>query len=162
MGCCWSSEKDDNYTDPSESERRHLIDPVSNNTQNSDNYAPQSYGATQKGDEQSVLNRILHQAANNVIDVSAIDAHNMEQHEYQDRVKQYKTRVEIVCSSSQRLKRGPTLPNVGVMPQNVLSEPPVSLADIQFVSMTAEKALQAVRQVKVTHKEDLVVPFGVP
>jgi len=40
-------------------------------------------------DEQSALNKILQQTATNVIDVAALDSHNLEQHEYVERARQY-------------------------------------------------------------------------
>ena len=35
----------------------------------------------------------------NVIDVAALDSHNLQQHEYVERMKQYNVRVQQVCAS---------------------------------------------------------------
>jgi hypothetical protein len=43
-----------------------------------------------RSDEQSALSRILHQTATNVVDVSAMSPHSVEQQEYMDRTRQYR------------------------------------------------------------------------
>ena len=44
----------------------------------------------EKGDEQSVMARILHENARDVIDVASNETTPIEQHEYHDRARQYK------------------------------------------------------------------------
>ncbi|XP_074651473.1 ragulator complex protein LAMTOR1-like [Tubulanus polymorphus] len=167
MGCCFSSDDDKSSQEQDPDETTRLLrNPVSDADQSrsmfSDSNSSPHYQATQKGDEASTLSRILLQTANNVIDVSAIDTHNLEQQEYFDRVKHYKTRVEMICSNSHRMRSTSTLPNAGAPPHVILSAPPVSLTDIQFITVAAEKASNALKDVKVHHIVDLVVPFGVP
>ncbi|XP_046685335.1 ragulator complex protein LAMTOR1-like [Homalodisca vitripennis] len=64
---------------------RLLVDPVSNNASsiqrvNSDDFESQYPNSLpKKTDEQSALNRILQEAATNVIDVAAMGTHNLEQ-----------------------------------------------------------------------------------
>lgn len=163
MGCCFSNDEDKNQDQ--ESERARLL-----NNPVSDGPTPQqvpSYGSgapapsQQKGDEQSALNRILHQTASDVIDVSAIDSHAMEQQEYMDRARQYSSRVSM-AQVGHKFRVGQTLPAGVAAPHTVLSAPPVSQADIHLITSATEQLSKTLKEVKVKHKEDLVVPFGVP
>ncbi|CAH1777414.1 unnamed protein product [Owenia fusiformis] len=170
MGCCQSNEDDTDYKGEPSSTTRLLGDPVSNNTPGSapsDSYGTYGRAQTvqpqvQHNDEQSALSRILNQTANNVIDVAAMDSHAIEQHEYMDRARQYGARVANICNNSQKLRHGPRLPNGIAAPHVVLAARPVSQQDIQLITNAAELASKTLPEVKVKHKEDLVVHFGVP
>lgn len=167
MGCCCSSEDDKLSQDgePDERTRLMLPNPVSNNHANhNESYGsvPSSY--TQQPDDQSALSRILIQTANNVIDVSAIDSHNVEQHEYADRASQYSAKLTSVCHSASvlnKLRRPAILVDVPAI-DRVLTEEPLSVSDVQLISAVSDQAAAAVKKVTVTHKEDLVVNFGIP
>lgn len=169
MGCCFSNEEEkDPYANAEPDENTRLLsDPVSNSVPRTvvgDNYSSsQTHQNQQRGDEQSALAKILHKTARNVIDVATIDAQTVEQHEYHDRARQYSNRLTMVFSGPGRSKNyRPSLPNGVSAPQIVLSSQPISLSDIQMITTAAEKASKAYKEVKVHHKEDLVVPFGVP
>ncbi|XP_014216154.1 ragulator complex protein LAMTOR1 [Copidosoma floridanum] len=164
MGCCYSLCKDDNNQQGNEvNERTHLlVDPVSNNTNVpgalSDDGANQyASSAPKKMDEQSALNRILHDTAVNIIDVGALDSHNLEQHEYLERSRAYAKRIETV---------GVKVPEISYCllrdipaPEKVLASEPITQNDKQLITNFMQKAVMALEQIKVQHQEDLVVPF---
>ncbi|GIY17304.1 hypothetical protein CEXT_341951 [Caerostris extrusa] len=96
MGCCFSCfNNGDNKSQSGEpNERTTLLgNPVSNNISRplfSQDFSDVASG--QLGDEQAALNKILHQTAIDIIDVSAIPTH-IEQKDFIDRVKLYQRRL---------------------------------------------------------------------
>jgi hypothetical protein len=163
MGCCYSSDDDKRSQSEDPTERTRLLVNVAGNTQprSSDDVDSRQPGPSQKGDEQSALNRILHQTATSVIDVSALDSHNLEQYEYMDRAKQYsqKLAVAIIKSTS---KPKPCLLEDVPAPERVLTACLTSMGDLHLIIAASEKTAAALKSVKVEHKEDLVVQFGIP
>ena len=168
MGCCFSDENSETYQDQDVNETTRLLsDPVSDGPSRHVPTYTNTPGTTtshQKGDEQSALNRILHNTANNVIDVGALDAQAMEQHEYMDRARQYSVRLSQAVGSMHSVRAACTrqLPVGVAAPHAVLSQPPVSPSDINLITNTNQNVAKTVKDIKVKHKEDLVVPFGVP
>lgn len=164
MGCCFSSDEDKTIGSQEPDERTRLLDPNPNAAAPIPGNQPgQTYTRErEKGDEQSVMDRILHQNAQEVIDVASNET-LIEQHEYHDRARQYSLRFKMVLANSG--KQGTykmMLPNGITTPQSVLAAPPISPAEIQLISNTSEKFSKGMRDVRVQHREDLVVSFGVP
>uniref|UniRef100_A0A1B6KAL9 Ragulator complex protein LAMTOR1 n=1 Tax=Graphocephala atropunctata TaxID=36148 RepID=A0A1B6KAL9_9HEMI len=169
MGCCFSCKEDSSSQGGEPSEHtRLLVDPVSNNASSimrvhSDDFESQYPNSLpKKTDEQSALNRILQEAATNVIDVAAMGAHNLEQHEYMDRMKHYSLKLQGVPSRYTPIRKQSCLLVDIPAPDRVLAVTPVHDSDIHQIMSACEAATAALAGVKVEHKEELVVPFRIP
>ncbi|MPC07479.1 ragulator complex protein LAMTOR1-like isoform X2 [Portunus trituberculatus] len=138
MGCCCSTEEENLSQDGEVNERTRLLnDPVSNN-----------YQVT----------------ANSIIDVGALECHTLEQREYIERVRTYNQRVNAIPQVKTPSKRHHEVQLLYDTPatERVLSAQPISLADFNMMITASQKVVAAVSQIRVEHKEDLVVPFGIP
>lgn len=166
MGCCYGKDSNKESTQQEESETSRLLGPANGRTPDKPMYGDggdRHPKLPKKGDEQSVLDEILHNTANNIIDVAALEARRMEQQEYLDRARQYGSRVNNLVQNTSRLQSHMLqLHNGTSMPYSVLSAEPVSLNDINLISHTAEKMWNACEAIKVNHREDLVVNFEIP
>lgn len=166
MGCCFSSD-DDKLSQHDPTEHTRLLNNVVSNSSNryngyDDANSSQQADSLQKGDQQSALNRILHQTATNVIDVSALDSHNLEQHEYVDRARQYSSKLTKASISVAGGDSRPCLLADISAPEKVLAADFLPVNDLQTISTATENAYKALHKIKVEHKEDLVVQFVIP
>ncbi|KAI5733042.1 uncharacterized protein LOC103513491 isoform X1 [Diaphorina citri] len=164
MGCCFSWCRE--QSDPEEigdSERRTLIHPDNPNTsiQTSPptlaNIEPLSPAQSKKNDEQSDLHRILQNTLTKVIDISSQGCNNLEHNEYIERMNIYKGKLNVA-----------PLPHILRHEECLLVDMPTpatcfcDIGDYILINNASEKAELALKNVKVEHTNDLVVPFMIP
>ncbi|XP_065833234.1 ragulator complex protein LAMTOR1-like isoform X2 [Oscarella lobularis] len=158
--CCDGGDQvDPSEAEPNEKSKlmRNPVTPQSPTREEFD--GPSTSSLTRSTDEQSALSRILHQTATNVIDVTTVEPHSIEQQEYMDKTRQYRSRVSSLTG---RLHYGQAvrLPETNMSPYEVLIKPVVSPSDVKFIEGAATCASEAVSKIEVKHTEPLVVPFG--
>ncbi|XP_013115942.1 uncharacterized protein LOC106093436 [Stomoxys calcitrans] len=149
------------------SERTHLLSDTANNSPalrraNSDTIAADCNPSLPKKDDQNALCRLVQNTAINMIDVGAMDSHNLEHQECDVRIKLYSHRLQQQWSNVQ---------NPSKSPQGILKDVPkpelylplsVHPDDIMQINAAIEKVHLALSAFKVDHKEAIVVPFRIP
>ena len=163
MGCAIckegtnSRDKDDMYT----SEKSRLLDhdhsSISAIRPITDNGSHSAVSSITKTDEQSLLSRILHQTAQNIIDVSAIEPHSMERTEYMDKMRHY---LDKTSKGDYNLPKN-KLVSVTDNPMAVLSADVVSKEDIVLIVDKSKAVANALSQMSIMCKEELVASIGV-
>lgn len=160
MGCCFSGE-DETEGPRQASERDPLLGgsstPIANGPRSLDESHNHSSGPISRTDEQSLLSRILHQTAHNVIDVSSTEPHSIERTEYMERSRQYMSKLSAVNGST--LQNTSDLPNGVKVPQTVLASEPIPQGDIMFAIQAAKGADASLSGFHVEHRDELVVQF---
>lgn len=164
MGCCFSTDEDKDDGTVNASERTPLLDPgqADHISQIQGSRSGPNYSQPNpKGDEQSEFNRILRQTAINVIDVTLTESQNLEAGELQDRATQYSNRLNMLLSGSGKTRSfKPCLPTAVTSPTMVMAGPPPCLADLTLITDLSDKLSMAARDIKIQHKENLVVTWG--
>eukprot|EP00112_Aurelia_sp_Birch-Aquarium-sp1_P014028 Seg3.22 transcript_id=Seg3.22/GoldUCD/mRNA.D3Y31 product="Ragulator complex protein LAMTOR1" protein_id=Seg3.22/GoldUCD/D3Y31 len=117
-----------------------------------------SVSSISRTDEQSLLSRIVHKTADEIIDVSAIEPHSMERSEYMEKMRLYQERAS--GSNVRPPKHKVNLPNTNA-PMNMLLGDPINVSDIKLITDSSISASNAVNKMEINAKEPLVVPFGV-
>ena len=104
-----------------------------------------------------------------MIDVAALDSHNLEQHEYVERARQYIQKAQAVqhSLSSKYSRLSAVSKSNGVLRdipavESLLIDPPVNPEDYDLMLKNSFKISKAMREIHIEHREDLVVPFAIP
>ncbi|KAI5632551.1 late endosomal/lysosomal adaptor and MAPK and MTOR activator domain-containing protein [Phthorimaea operculella] len=138
MGCCYSiCHKENDAQENIVNERTHLLE-VAEQQQETPTPAASASTPPRKPDEQSALNRILHETATNVIDVGALGPYALEPVQYNERDVPHAERAQI------------------------LSKPGLDMEDKKFITNHMQRVAAAISSLRVEHHEELVVPFRVP
>ncbi|XP_065669236.1 ragulator complex protein LAMTOR1 [Hydra vulgaris] len=114
---------------------------------------PSSLPSLSKTDEQSILSRILHKTAQNIIDVSAIEPHSIERSEYMEQMKNYLDKYSRI---DLKLPKLPSIPSVTNNPVSVLVVEAVPFSDIKLITEYSQTMSTALSQMKIGCKESLV------
>lgn len=167
---CFRCQEDASSQSAEANERTHLLShPVSNNPTviaNDGQLMRESQSAAPQKSESNALNRIVQDFATNIIDVAAMDAHNLEPQELNDRIRMYKHKLSQQWGTLQEdaangggglLK---DIPNSEA--ERLLMADPITDDDLQMIRNFTQKSYVALNDIKVEHKEDFVVPFCIP
>ncbi|XP_058985099.1 uncharacterized protein LOC101895836 isoform X1 [Musca domestica] len=149
------------------SERTHLLSDTVNNSPalrrtNSENISSDCQSVPKKDDQQNALCRLVQNTAINMIDVGAMDSHNLEHQECDVRIKLYSHRLQQQWSNIQ----SPSKRVKGILKD--IPKPDVYLTlsvnpeDINQMTAAIERVHRALANIKIDHKEAIVVPFRIP
>jgi len=156
MGCCMGKEPKVNEPVNERSNLiRNEVGVSSSRPINED--GTRSVSSITRTDEQSLLNRIVHKTADEIIDVSAIEPHSMERSEFMEKMRLYQEKANVGNIRIQKHKSN--LPNTST-PVNVLLGESINASDIKLIMESTSSAADAIKQMEVNAKEPLIVPFG--
>ncbi|XP_017841534.2 uncharacterized protein LOC108599249 [Drosophila busckii] len=164
--CCYCTDDlDSQGIEPSE--RTHLLSDSVNQSPalrrcNSADITNDCAQSLPKKDEQNALSRLVQNTAINMINVSALDSHNLEHQEYTDRIKLYSQRLQQQWNNVQH----PGIAQKGLLRdvpnhQTYISKP-ICPDDTAQMRMFIQKSQSAVMGIQVDHRESVVVPFRIP
>lgn len=69
-----------------------------------------------------------------MIDVAALDSHNLQQHEYLERMKQYNQRLQHLCAANRIQYKSKCILQDVPNPEKILNSEPLHPDDIKLVS----------------------------
>ncbi|CAG0892977.1 unnamed protein product [Cyprideis torosa] len=133
-------------------------------------YVPNSL-PRRKADEQTLVDRILQETTASIIDVAALEAPAIDQHEFPDRSRQYHAKIQETGALKQWVKEerrrstvstatplNPTAVLCDVPhPEKPLSMAPLSKEDHALILGATLRIAEGVRDIRVHPKEDLVL-----
>ncbi|KAH8405415.1 hypothetical protein KR222_011525 [Zaprionus bogoriensis] len=161
---CWHCTDDLESQGIEPSERTHLLaDSVnqspalrrSNSADLSNDYSQ----SLPKKDDQNALSRLVQNTAINMINVGAMDSHNLEPQEYTDRIKLYSQRLQQQWNNVQ---------HPSVVLKGLLKDVPnhqyyaskgINSDDTAQMKMFMKKSQAGFLGIQIDHKEAVVVPF---
>ncbi|XP_023238920.1 ragulator complex protein LAMTOR1-like [Centruroides sculpturatus] len=91
-----------------------------------------------------------------------MSTHHLEQHEYLDRAHLYKQRMNNAAQYFDRSCLKNSLLTDLPDPEDLLSKEPPLPNDLRLINNASDQAINALGGIKVDHKEELVVQFGIP
>lgn len=149
-----------NFTEDTVDESKRLLqDPVGDVTIKHYGTSENNPAILPNKSEDDKLCRIVKQVEVNVIDVPALKSME-ESRDFTDKVEKYSQRLSTTAPTFTSDKKNCLLEDVPV-PEEVLSKNPVSPIEKQMMNNVFDKTLNALKDIKIDHKEDLVVPFVV-
>lgn len=167
---CFRCKEDTTHQNSETNERTHLLQHPTNSSPtviaNNGDLSRDNQNSVPQKNESNALNRIVQDFATNIIDVAAMDAHNLEPQELNDRIRMYSHKLsqqwgnlqeDSTCVTNGLLKDIPSSEA-----ERLLSAIPILDADLHLIRNFTQKSYVALNDIKVKHKEDLVVPFCIP
>ncbi|XP_055333575.1 ragulator complex protein LAMTOR1-like [Paramacrobiotus metropolitanus] len=165
MGICASCCGSGDDAGDRDSERQGLINGINSHPQPIEPVAgdyQRTSSVIRKNDEQSAMNRIIHKAASNVIDVAALDTHGMEHHEFSERAKTYNLKLNNAgLQLRTRLRKKEILPENSIPVDRLAAFVPLPVPDLEMINNLSRSMDEAFQHFAVNHTEDLIVQFPV-
>ncbi|XP_076360044.1 ragulator complex protein LAMTOR1-like isoform X2 [Tachypleus tridentatus] len=191
MGCCFSCGDDDEssqHEDPNErttllskpleesSERTTLSNPLEKPSEEKTTLSNPTSGSTSLGpsegytripyvlsekDKQILLDRLLQEVHEKMVNVTDTPYIPLGQKEFMDRARQYRREVASNVVDFTHPEKPPVFVDFET-PEAGLSVAPIPQKDLKLLNEACDNVLMAVKEIKVEHREDLVVPYVAP